>query len=1107
MKKILIMLLSMIMILSCFNSVLALDGEYEITADKTSQWTMQQKETGYDLRIHGWKEWETAAYMGFTLPENFTGNNLVSAKLVIYTVSANKEGTAYLYSADYNDFENSMQYEGMADIPSYDSAEIMSFKSPTSKGDFEIDITNYIRDLDNDIKNLAFRIDVKSQNTNNKWIIGSCNNGYQAPKLILRYDDPSIIKRDVIVNAVYGEEVLATYTDKIVSEEKYKLTNEQVRYIRKNNDIYYLPYETKLEYETGTGNENIIINLQFEKLTDNGLIFFEDFSVKSLDELSNRGFYASVGAEIVNKAIKISDEGTLTLPDTVTANSYSVSCDFTANSESSFTLKDKNEEICSFIYNADTERHKLNVTIEKESVTVTIDNTRILSEQTNAKSVKSLILSGSLVIDNLMITVKEPNYGIVKNERFLHGTDGWKVTEDTYITDDLSDTFMVMKQSSAISQKIENIPCGKYDVVATVKSDSMANMAYVYAKADGHPMMKTSVSVTTHLGDHQWRDICIRGVNIDKGNCEIGIVLNELSKDEVRVYPHIPDEPLPDGNGSIKVKSVKLVSGENSNDTFLVGGDINFLTFLEDKGVQYFDEKGIEKDALQIMAENGANIVRLRLYNDPGKGHGDGVDYLPEGYQNPEDILNLAKRAKEKGMQIQLTFHYSDYWTNAQTQLIPHQWQEKINALSTQKEKTDELKNLLYNFTKDFMEKMKSQETLPEYVSFGNEMHTGLLFDKNQSYASANDFATLAEFLNIAYDAVKEVSPETKVILHLDGGGDKNKYYRFFNNCKTYGVKYDVIGTSYYPYWTQLDVETIVDFCSYLVKTFDKDIIIMETGYSFVDKNKIGGEDTRFTNNGPYTDTFGMTKMGQKAFLEELYNGLKQTLDGRCLGDLYWDPIMIKHEGVGWAYKESDDTIEHNKNIAITLFDTDGYKLPAQKVFKDNGYITDTVTIFGKISGEKVDNTVELNINGKIYKTVADRFGYYVKRIPYADTISVSAAGAQESEYILDMTSENVKGEVNFSFNSPSIADIVANIDDGKITYNVEYNKVSENSKLYVALYDSDKRLIACSTANQGIFAVSDNSIDYTIKAFLLEDMKPVCTSKEYSIKYTVYGE
>lgn len=100
-----------------------------ITAVKTAQWRATESDsTTYDLRIHGWSGWETAAYMGFELPENFNAENVGKAELVLDTTSVTNSGTTYLYEADYSAFENGMQYTV---APTYTEKEIMSFTSPS----------------------------------------------------------------------------------------------------------------------------------------------------------------------------------------------------------------------------------------------------------------------------------------------------------------------------------------------------------------------------------------------------------------------------------------------------------------------------------------------------------------------------------------------------------------------------------------------------------------------------------------------------------------------------------------------------------------------------------------------------------------------------------------------------------------------------------------------------------------------------------------------------------------------------------------------------------------------------------------------------------------
>ena len=129
------------------------------------------------------------------------------------------------------------------------------------------------------------------------------------------------------------------------------------------------------------------------------------------------------------------------------------------------------------------------------------------------------------------------------------------------------------------------------------------------------------------------------------------------------------------------------------------------LTYAEQNGARYFQD-GRQGDAMELLSANGMNLVRLRLYNDPGKYSYKGYSLEP-GIQDEQDILRLAKRAKAAGMQLLLTFHYSDYWTNGEDQFLPHAW-ENMDAA--------EMAKALYDFTYQFMEKMKAQGGKAERV-------------------------------------------------------------------------------------------------------------------------------------------------------------------------------------------------------------------------------------------------------------------------------------------------------------------------------------------------------------------------------------------------------
>lgn len=478
---------------------------------------------------------------------------------------------------------------------------------------------------------------------------------------------------------------------------------------------------------------------------------------------------------------------------------------------------------------------------------------------------------------------------------------GWSVLGDQDVVKVVSGGY-VSKYSFNVSgeqayitileQEITNIVDGIYDLEFYFKNSGGQNACYVAIETEDEKRTMTSLCVS----DNVWTQSFVRGVEIKGGSCKVVFYTDANA-----------------GNWT-NIDGLELKSGDHKV-SFLKGGDISELTYLESMGAKYYDE-GQEKDCIEILKSKGFNIVRLRLYNDPGNPNYSPSNRLPADIQNPEDILSLAQRAKAAGMQIQLTFHYSDYWTNGITQNKPHDWE----GLSY-----EDLKSAVYDFTYDFMVKMKAQGTTPEYVSLGNETVGGILYPDGKT----DNFKQLAELFNEGYDAVKAVSAETKVIIHLDDAGNKYKYDWFFDELNRNGGKYDLIGASYYPYWTKRTALEMRKWAEYTIDKFDKDIFIMETGYNW-NPVRLNGWEGQLKDNGPYDDVYPSSPQGQKDYLLELFTEIKKEKSGRILGCLYWDPIMIEVPGVGWELGAQ------NYVGNTTLFDFDGHSLKSFDAFKYN---------------------------------------------------------------------------------------------------------------------------------------------------------------------------
>jgi len=500
----------------------------------------------------------------------------------------------------------------------------------------------------------------------------------------------------------------------------------------------------------------------------------------------------------------------------------------------------------------------------------------------------------------------EPDTGLIKNSGFeVLGSVGnfssWQTEFDTSAelvlnSGYFSGTSLQHKSSSNYKvysyQQISNLPNGLYKLTAWVKNSGGQNSCYINAKNYGGIERMTSLPVS----NSNWVQVIIRGINVNNGTLTIGHYSDALA------------------NNWSMIDEWQLVK-DDIEYSFLKGGDLSELSYIEREGGKFY-ENGQEKDCFEILKNNGMNLARLRLYNDPGNPNFSPSNRLPLGIQNPEDILSLSTRAKTAGMQILLTFHYSDYWTNGGTQNKPHEWE----GLSY-----EQLKTAVYDFTFDFMTQMKNQGTTPEFVSLGNETAGGFLFPDG----NYNNFNKMAELFNQGYDAVKAVSPNTKVIIHLDDAGNSGKYDWFFGSLSAAGGKYDIIGASYYPFWTDKKVSQITDWADYQSTKLGKDIMIMETGYNW-NPTLPAGWAGQLSDNGPYDNVYPSSPEGQKNFLYECFNGMKGAVNGCVLGVVYWDPIMIEVPGVGWELGAA------NVVSNTTLFNFQGNSLPSLKAYKYN---------------------------------------------------------------------------------------------------------------------------------------------------------------------------
>jgi arabinogalactan endo-1,4-beta-galactosidase len=223
--------------------------------------------------------------------------------------------------------------------------------------------------------------------------------------------------------------------------------------------------------------------------------------------------------------------------------------------------------------------------------------------------------------------------------------------------------------------------------------------------------------------------------------------------------------------------------GSHVHFSKILGADISFLPQLESTGRKFYDN-GVQKDVIQLLKDRGFNYIRLRIFNNPAADSG----YSKKGFCDLDNTQKMALRIKAAGMGFLLDFHYSDNWADPGKQHKPAAWK----AAGFQ-----QLQDSLRTFTKNTLLALKKQGTLPDMVQVGNEINHGMLWpDGNTKHMD-----TLAAFFKAGIQGVKDVDKSIKIMLHIACGGQNGESRYFIDNMLKRGVKFDIIGESYYPEW------------------------------------------------------------------------------------------------------------------------------------------------------------------------------------------------------------------------------------------------------------------------------------------------------------------
>ena len=307
------------------------------------------------------------------------------------------------------------------------------------------------------------------------------------------------------------------------------------------------------------------------------------------------------------------------------------------------------------------------------------------------------------------------------------------------------------------------------------------------------------------------------------------------------------------------ILSIFLATAITAAGQTYVGGDISMLTKYEEAGVVYKDKNGNAVQPLAFFKQEGLNAMRVRLFVDPSNDGDKAV------CQDLDYVKALGKRIKDTGMAFMLDFHYSDTWADPGKQWTPNAWKTLDDAALADK---------IYEYTKDCLQQLKVAGATPDFIQTGNEISYGMMWgtegtNNNRCYTNspAANWNRFFNLLKKAGQACREECPDAKIIIHSERTPQPNVLTDFFDRMKNNGIDYDIIGLSYYPdfHGNLATLETALTTLE--GKNYGKDIMIVETGYSYA--WALGGTTYDYTGTYPYTEE------GQRRFTADLITKLK----------------------------------------------------------------------------------------------------------------------------------------------------------------------------------------------------------------------------------------
>ncbi len=348
----------------------------------------------------------------------------------------------------------------------------------------------------------------------------------------------------------------------------------------------------------------------------------------------------------------------------------------------------------------------------------------------------------------------------------------------------------------------------------------------------------------------------------------------------------------------------------------LIGADVSMLDELVKHGAVFYEDGKAVPDLYRYFCDIFP-CARLRLFVNPT---GKGAMATDLAY-----VKSMADKYHAAGGTVLLDFHYSDSWADPGKQTIPAAWQNFT---------FDQLCEAVYDHTLEAVKLIK-----PEMVQIGNEITPGMLWEHGRvvppfdtgagNIALSEDPAAWGRFARLLQSgiaAAKAADPAVTVMIHVDQGGRNDICQWFYRNLQKFGVEFDVIGLSYYPFWHG-SLAQLEDNMLALHRQFGKFSMVVETAHPYRGNHHFYQErEEKEAAWNTLRQLYPVSPEGQRDFSRRIIRLCEDS--PVCSGLFYWAPE--------WFPK-----VEHpdaDSAPARATFDTKGNALPAVAVWREANF-------------------------------------------------------------------------------------------------------------------------------------------------------------------------